>query len=83
MNRHVLIHVGNKTYATKELMRDLEARLEKEGFFRCHNAYLVNLAHVEAVSQTSVTVGNESLLLSRYKRKPFLDALARYMGRQR
>ena len=82
MNRHVLVHAGDKTYASKELMRDLENRLESEGFFRCHNAYLVNLAHVEGVSQTSVTVGGESLLLSRYKRKPFLDTLARYMGKQ-
>lgn len=82
MGRHVLIHAGGREYPCRETMRELEARLVSEDFFRCHNAYLVNLAHVEAVEQSSITVNGQAILLSRYKRKPFLDALTRFMGRQ-
>lgn len=82
MGRRVLIHADGREHRCKEAMKDLEARLVGEAFFRCHNAYLVNLAYVESVEQAAVTVNGHSLLLSRYKRKPFLDALARYMGGQ-
>lgn len=80
MGRRVLIHAGGREYLCRAAMKDLEVQLAGEGFFRCHNAYLVNLAYVESVEQTAVIVGGRSLLLSRYKRKPFLDALARHTG---
>lgn len=82
MGRCVLIHTGGREHRCKETMKELEARLAGRDFFRCHNAYLVNLAYVESVEQTAVTVAGRSLLLSRYKRRPFLDALARYMDGQ-
>lgn len=80
LGRRILIHADGREYSCRDTLKTMEARLGPEGFFRCHNVYLVNLAHVENVSQTTVTVDGQELLLSRYKRKDFLDALARYMG---
>lgn len=82
MERRVLIHAGGLEYQCKEAMKDLERRLTENGFFRCHNAYLVNLAYVESVERSAVIVDGCRLLLSRYKRKPFLEALSQYTGGQ-
>ncbi len=83
LGRRLLIHAGGREYSCRETLKTMEEKLVPEGFFRCHNVYLVNLARVENVSQSTVTVGGQELLLSRYKRKEFLDALARFMGNRR
>lgn len=80
MGHHVLIHTGEREYRCRENMRTMEAQLQEHGFFRCHNVYLVNLAHVAQVGPNSVTVQGSELLVSRYKRKALLDALTRYVG---
>lgn len=80
LGRRILIHAGGQEYSCRETLKTMEERLKPEGFFRCHNVYLVNLACVQNVSQTTVTVDGQELLLSRYKRREFLDALARFMG---
>ena len=83
LGRRILIHAGGQECSCRDTLKTMEERLRPEGFFRCHNVYLVNLARVEQVSQTTVTVDGQELLLSRYKRKEFLDALARFMGDRR
>lgn len=83
LGRRLLIHAGGREYSCRETLKTMEQRLAPEGFFRCHNVYLVNLACVENVSQSTITVNGQELLLSRYKRKEFLDALARFMGSRR
>ncbi len=83
LGRRLLIHAGGREYSCRETLKTMEQQLAPEGFFRCHNVYLVNLARVENVSQSTVTVDGQELLLSRYKRKEFLDALARFMGNRR
>lgn len=83
LGRRLLIHAGDREYRCRETLKTMEERLACEGFFRCHNVYLVNLARVENVSQSTVTVDGQELLLSRYKRRDFLDALARFIGNRR
>lgn len=83
LGRRLLIHAGGREYICRETLKAMHEKLAPEGFFRCHNVYLVNLACVENVSQSTVTVDGQELLLSRYKRKEFLDALARFMGNRR
>ncbi len=57
-----------------------EKKLLKEGFFRVHQSYLVNLKHVSGVSHKDtlimLTSGN-SVNLSRRKKKEFLEEIQR------
>ena len=40
----------NKTYNTKKTLDFWENRLKKQGFFRCHRSYIINLKHIVKIS---------------------------------
>ncbi len=61
-------------------LKAFEEKLEGAPFARCNSGYLVNLAQVNAVQQSTVQVGPYALQVSRPKRKSFLAALADYIG---
>ena len=67
-----------ETTGSKSLT-ELETELGKEGFCRCHNSYLVNLKHVDAVGDGKVKVGNQLLPVSRSRRNSFMNALMNQM----
>lgn len=58
----------------------LEAELVPHGFFRCHAAFIVNLAAVERLDGSDVFAGGRRIPLSKHRRKQFLAALAAYWG---
>ena len=60
-------------------MTAAEKRLGPLGFARCNSYYLVNLGKVDVIGSSDVTVAGESLRMSRSRRKPFMDAFARYV----
>lgn len=59
----------------------LEKRLETDHFSRCNSCYLVNLRHVSAIQRDSVTVGGETLVVSRSRKKAFMKDLTEFVGR--
>ena len=61
-------------------MKNIEAMLKGQPFFRCNNCYLVNLARVEKVEKNEVTVTGQALAISRPRYKEFMEALTRYIG---
>lgn len=61
-------------------LKTLEEKLPEQQFVRCNSGYLVNLAQVRGVQQTTVQVGPYELQISRPKRKAFLAALTDYIG---
>ena len=48
-HRLVYAHTGERAYMTNATLRELEARLDPEAFFRVHKASLVNLRHVKEI----------------------------------
>lgn len=78
---HVILHVGSEAVRVRMTMKGLEAELEGRGFSRCNNAYLVNLSHVRSVARDEVVVGDDSLKISRQKKRAFLEEYSRYVGR--
>ncbi len=80
-DRHVMTfytEAGTKSY--RGTMRNLEEKLVDKGFFRCNNCYLVNLLHVKSVIGNTVFVGGFELAISRNRKKPFLEALTKFVG---
>lgn len=65
------------------LISDLEKELAPYDFIRCHVSFLVNLKYVKKIQGNYVWVKNEKLLISRGKRKEFMDALTEYIGKTR
>ncbi len=74
---NVIVHAAEGDYVTLGPLKRFEEMLASHGFEKCHNAYLVNLSCVKAVSKEEVelTTG-EVLAMSRAKKKEFMAALA-------
>ena len=80
VNRRLVIRTDDKDYYCTESMQNLEEKLDPRMFFRCHVAYLVNLEHVRQVMKSSAMVEEREVLVSKYRKKEFLNALTNYMG---
>ncbi len=77
---YVIYHTTSGVFRVRETMDAAEKKLEEMNFFRCHKAYIANLAFVKRVSRNSVLLGSDEIFLSRTKREPFLKKLAAYYG---
>lgn len=82
MQHKIIAHTKTKQYTATGTMRDLETKLIGENFFRCNSGYLVNLAEVTGVRDNCALVGKNALLISRPRKKDFIDALTEYIGRK-
>ena len=81
---HVLIyHTKNGDYRARGKMGDIEDELGRSGFFRCNKGDLVNLAKVDGVQDGDAVVNGQIVQVSRAKKKPFLEALNRYINEVR
>lgn len=81
LNKKTIVHRLNDEPLTCSVpLYTLEKSLE-QGFFRCHNAFLVNLDRVEALSAGEATLCGEQVPISKYRKKDFLAALANHRGR--
>ena len=80
VNHHTIYHTENGIFDSTGSLKKLEEQLEGQNFARCNNCYLVNLRYVRAVEGTDVLVGDDRLLISRTRRKAFLQQMSVYFG---
>ena len=78
---HTLIfHTVGTDYETSGTMKEMEKELKELHFYRGNKGYLINLAHVEGIKDGCAIVRDEMLLLSRARKKDFMETLTRYWG---
>ena len=78
---HTLIFHGvNGEVKAPGTMKEIQEKLRDEHFFRGNKGYLINLAHVDRVVEGCAVVAGEELVLSRGRRKEFMEALAGFWG---
>lgn len=78
---HTLIfHTASGSYEAPGTMKEVEDKLGRLNFFRGNKGYLINLTHVDGVQDGCALVKGEQLLLSRARRKDFMEALTCYWG---
>lgn len=73
-------HTLDGNFETKGTISDVESQLSDGSFCRCNRCYLVNLEHVSGIRGSEVIVGNDSVKISRTRKKEFMDALNAYMS---
>jgi two-component system, LytTR family, response regulator LytT len=79
---HTLIfHMDGKNYHASGSLNEMEKTLAPYGFSRCNHCYLVNLAYVTAVDKYCLYLGQETLIISRNRKKQFLDEFTDYLGK--
>lgn len=76
----LIYHTKDGNLMIRGTMREAEENLKEESFFRCNKAYLVNLEYVDGFENGDALVGGERLMVSRARKKEFLDALNNYMN---
>lgn len=81
MNHNLIYHLENgTTVSARGQMKDIESQLSVEnGFFKCNRCYLVNLKFVTEFCDSTLTCGNDKLLISRGQRKQFLSTISKYL----
>lgn len=76
----LLFHTGNEVLKQWGTLSKYEQLLRQAHFARPSTSFLVNLKYVRSVKRDEVLVGDQTLPISRTKRKDFLAALAQYKG---
>ena len=73
---NVIIHTPENDYVTIGPLKKFDEMLITHGFSKCHNAYLINLSHVEAIQKEEVLLTNGVRLpISRARKKDFMAEL--------
>lgn len=74
------VHSLDGNYDAYVPLNSVMSELDGCNFIRCNVCYLVNLGFVTGVDGNTVYLGNESVTVSRSKKKEFLTALNRFLG---
>ena len=87
-NKLLILHTNKGEIQSSQRMRELEERLSRKLFFRCHNSYIVNFDYVEGLKNDSVLVKDKNQQLkeipvSKYKKEEFMKELAIYVGNRK
>ena len=81
VNGHkVIYHTTEGSYQVYGSMKSAAGQLNPQVFSRCNNCYLVNLNYVSAINGLSVTVGNDTLQISRSRKNAFITQLNEFLG---
>lgn len=75
----LIFHTVHGDFTTVGSMKKVEEQLG-EGFYRCNKCYLINLKYVDAIQNNDVILGEQTLQVSRAKKKGLLEALNAYMN---
>ena len=67
-------------FRSKGTMNEVEEAIGSDTFFRCNRCYLVNLEYVESFQNGMANVAGVPVLVSRSRKKAFLDVLNDYMN---
>ena len=79
-NRKIIVSMRDEEIECYGKISEMEEEL-REGFFRIHKGYLVNMKYVERYSRTEVQMKNgKSLLISKYKYQDFIKAYLEYIA---
>ena len=80
---YVVYHTTEGNLEEYGTLKEAYAKINKPSFAFVNRSCLVNLYHVSKVSRSSVTVGENSLDISRPQKKGFLAAMSDFMGGRR
>ena len=78
--RKIRIHRRQGILEVNGTLRYFEELLSGGTFFRCHQAFLVNMDHVSSIGKNAAEVEGELVPVSRQRKKAFGQAFARYLG---
>lgn len=82
MKHDLIYHTKLGNFTTRGTMKECQEEMEQYQFVKCNNCFLVNLKYVQGIRDNLVTVGPDSLTISRTRKTEFINALTNYIGGQ-
>ena len=76
----LILHTILGDYETTGTMKEMEEKLADMNFCRGNKGYLINLAHVDGITDGCAMVKGEQLVLSRARKKEFMEELTNTRG---
>ena len=80
-NHRLSFHLTNGVLRVNGSIKKFAEELEEYSFALCSVSYLVNLKYITAIEGNEVEVGNETVFISRSKKKDFLQSVNEYVGK--
>ena len=81
LEHNVIYHTDKGDFSMFGSLKTEAERLGSDFVF-CNRCYIINLRHVEAVTDNIVTIHGKELVISRYKKKDFMEALVAYWSKR-
>lgn len=78
---NLFYHTDGTVYRVRGSLKQAEETFGELPFFTCNKCYIVNLAYVEEVRENVTVVAGEEIIVSRPKKKAFMEALAGFYNR--
>ena len=78
MRHRLYYHLVEETLEVTGTITKAEEELKRFGFLKCNQCYLVNPRFISHIHGFEVTVGNSVLIISRPRKKAFLEELANW-----
>ena len=83
MQKHTIIHTANEAHEISTNLREIENKLSKDKFFRCHKAYIASIYHIRSHNNTDIIFDNgaKAYISRRYLsdfRSAFQDYVVKY-----
>lgn len=75
-----IFNTTSEKFEIRDKIETIEEKLSKHHFFRSNKGYLVNMDHVSGIEDNFCIINNERLVISRNKKKAFMDELTKYLG---
>ena len=83
-NYYIIHHVGKVQYKCRGTLTALEGEMSEYGFYRIHNAFIVNMDHIEAIKSSSeiAVTGGERVAISTKRFSEFKKAYMKFSRRR-
>ena len=80
LSHYLIYHTVRGDFKLLGSLKSATEQLSPETFILCNRCYLVNMRYVTEVKDNIVFIGDVQLIISRYRRKEFMEALAKFWG---
>jgi DNA-binding LytR/AlgR family response regulator len=74
---YVQIITEQQSYRVHSTLTQLQVKLPKSQFVKTHRSYIVNIAKVNAVKDTTVVIGKDAIPVSKNNREELIELLNR------
>jgi DNA-binding LytR/AlgR family response regulator len=75
LDNYTRVHTASKTYTVKAFLKDLYEKLPARSFIRVHRSFVVQLAKISRIEETTIYIDKQSIAIGRQYRDELMQRL--------